>query len=222
MYKRLGLILLASLMLVAAVGISVSLANDSDGSFASTILNPFTQGHQNSGTVSSSKCGSCHSYGSGSDAHATHFKTLLLAFTDSGTSTAEHNGCGRCHSEGVDPTWEGDLSYTGLGANKKARKQVSQAICLRCHGAYRGTGTHAGTTINSNCLTCHVKTNTTGAVGAPTGHSTVVDSSWINRTVVDNTASWQYCTLCHGQDGSGGVSDRTFFNTTETNGIAWP
>ncbi len=219
MHKRLLLIILTALVIVVLAGVAVSMAHD-DG-FTGALRN-YTAGHADSGTTDALKCLECHSSGSGPDAHATHSKRLLLAFSDS----VGHNGCGRCHSEGVTTGYEGDASYADTATVTTVNKQVSTDVCVRCHGGFNLEGTHAAESIASNCLACHVKGNDSGALGADVGHSETtggVDADWINRTVVDNTSTWQFCTFCHGQDGSGGVvSNRVFFETTETNPNTWP
>jgi hypothetical protein len=227
MQKRLLLATLVVLVVIGVVAIGLSLAADSQ--FNSPYIAPYTQGHANAGDTTEAKCSSCHSVatgGGGYNAHATHKRTLYLSWRDKGASN--YDGCGRCHTTGVHVGYEGDLTAydsnsdtsTAVQLNTVIRKQVSAEICRRCHGGFVSSGTHATESINSNCLSCHVKGNTTGAKGADVAHAGV---TWINRTVVDNTSIWQICTLCHGQDGStSGITNRVWYQEEETNPTTWP
>jgi len=217
--------------LIVAVGISVAASSNAD---FTNKLSAYTTGHTNARAVNRSTCEqtTCHQTKSGGqDVHARHKRTMFLAYKDNGTTTAAYNGCGLCHGQftalgdGVKVGYEGDLSYANTAYSGKVRKQVSAEVCRRCHGGFTATSaTHAANsvTIASDCLTaCHKPDGTGSADSATTAHNKADagnGTTWINRTIIDNTSVSAFCTLCHGQDGSGGsISNRVWYQMEETN-----
>jgi len=216
--------------LIVAVGISVAASSNAD---FNNKLSAYTTGHTNARAVNRSTCENlfCHQTESnGQDVHARHKRTMFLAFKDSGTTTAAYNGCGLCHGQftatgdGVKVGYENDLSYANTSSSGKVRKQVSAEVCRRCHGGFTAnSATHLANsvTITSNCLSCHKADGTGSADSATTAHNKANlgnGTTWINRSIIDNTSVNQFCTLCHGQDGSTtGISNRVWYQVEETN-----
>ena len=233
MNRRLVLVILAALVIVLIVAVGISVAANSNAEFNNTKLSPYTTGHANARKVSETKCQVCHepAAGGGYNAHATHQKTLFLAYKDVGTGTAEYNGCGLCHGQftavgsGVKVGYEGDLSYADTtyttDYSGKVRKQVSAEVCRRCHGGFTSSAVgHSGVNINSDCLSCHKTGGVAGTVAAAHDKANLGNGvTWINRSVIDNTSVPQFCTLCHGQTGSTSpdISNRVWYQMQETN-----
>jgi predicted CXXCH cytochrome family protein len=104
--------------------------------------------------------------------------------------------CQDCHDLKV----AGSIIPTGL---------LTQTSCIECHKNLmeKGSWKHS-TTVNQQCLTCHLQQGTSWGIGLPTGNIRdfclnchTGKRSWLSRSFIHGPVSIGGCTLCHNPHG---------------------